>query len=147
MTTSTVDYNLINNFNSKETSSNRPLVSVQDGKPILTYDDGICEMSIDASKLIPSCRNGIWGVNYRPTGTKQVGTAGFKSTVPNHRMEQITPEMEANGTQPSFGLCISMFWKNIPEETAHRLCEIHGIDPAEVSYTTEQAPRQDSRFG
>tara|TARA_R100000234_G_scaffold555_1_gene443 strand:+ start:1266 stop:1721 length:456 start_codon:yes stop_codon:yes gene_type:complete len=136
MTTKTVNWKAINNQPTTESGNAlRPYREMIDGQLHLIYNDGIFDVKINLSNCTPSCRNGKWSIQAKPTGVKRVGTiAEGQSVIPKHLMES-TDGDHAPRTGSQIGLALSMFWKEgtLDEATALAMCKAQGIDPNTVT--------------
>lgn len=113
--------------------------------PLIKFNDGIADLTIDPNQCVPSCREygdgtKVWKINYKPTGFYIMGTF-----MTDRNGDIIKETLKENREIPKYlgfdegmgGLCLGMFTKEIPEDVAMHLCLINGVDPESVTHRTK----------
>ena len=138
---------------------NEPRPELEDAKhekalPLIKFNDGITDMTIDLNHCVPSCKqdaqgNKVWRINYKPTGfyimntflTDRNGDIIKETLKENREIPKYLGLEEGQG-----GFCLAVFTTEIPTEIAEHLCYVQGIDPSMVTHRTNSIIKN-KKFG
>ena len=151
------DYSSIASNYAGRGNETRPTIEpskVKGHLPLIKFNDGIADLTIDPNHCIPSCKedaqgNRVWRINYKPTGFYIMGTF-----MTDRNGDIIKETLKENREIPKYlglqesqgGLCLAMFTAEIPEHVAKHLCLVNGVDPETVTHRVKSIIKN-KKFG